>query len=213
MHGFSSRVPRSIIRPYPGPVRRGRAGAEAFRPDRLAASERRSKITVGVWGTTGPAVNPRRAGVAGFTLLEMLVVLVVAGIVITFGVVALTGYRAKAATEGAAHTFTRDLTLARSSARRAREAVVFRFDEVGLEYTLATEGGRQLVRRTFDGGSDMALSAIDLELPGDTLLFDERGTAYLGGGSETVGRAVFVAGDVQVEVAFNALGAARVEER
>lgn len=139
--------------------------------------------------------------------------LVVAGIVITFGIVALAGYRAKAASEGAAHAFARDLTLARTSARRAQEVVVFHFDESGLLYTLETEGGRQLARRSFDAGSDMTLTAIDLELPGDTLVFDERGTAYLGASSETVGTAVFTAGDVSMAVSFNALGAARIEER
>lgn len=210
---FPPRVPRCIIPPDPGPARRDSAGAEAFRPDRRVTSDRHSKIMDTVRGTTGPAAGSRAAGTSGFTLLEMLIVLVVAGISITFGVVALTGYRARAASEGAAHAFARDLTLARSSARRAREVVVFRFDEIGLGYTLETEAGRQLARRSFDAGSDMALTAIDLELPGDTLVFDERGTAYLGGSSETVGTAVFAAGEVAMEVAFNALGAARVEER
>ena len=87
-----------------------------------------------------------------------------------------------------------------------------RFYEGGRWYSVSTDGGRELSRRRFGAGSDHALTAIDLQTPGDSLRFDPRGLADLSGVGSTLGRARFSAGTVVYEVAFNSLGMAKVGE-
>ena len=76
---------------------------------------------------------------------------------------------------------------------------------------MTTEGGQELVRRRFGPAEDMNLSVLDLALSGDSLVFDRRGSADLGG--SPLGEAIFASGADTFAVSFNALGASKVEAR
>lgn len=147
----------------------------------------------------------------GFTLIELTVVLVLVSVVLALAAFNFSGYQSRTAARSGAQLFARDLTLARSAARRGREGVVVRFHEGSRWYTVTTDTGRELVRRRFGAGRDVVLSEIDLDLPGDSLVFDGRGVAGLHGA--TLGSAAFTAGNVEWEVSFNAMGASKVAER
>jgi prepilin-type N-terminal cleavage/methylation domain-containing protein len=147
----------------------------------------------------------------GFTLIEVLIVLVL--MVITLAITSLVfgAYQERASARQAANLFGRDLTLARSAALRARERVTIRFDEPGLAYEVVRASGDTLVTRSFDDGSDIELSEIDLDIDGDTLWFDSRGIADLTGAGGSLGVATFIAGGTSYTLSFNSLGASRTE--
>lgn len=149
-------------------------------------------------------------GPAGFSLVEITIVLVIGAVMLTLAASTFSSYQSRSSARRAAQVFSRDLTLARSSARRTREPVVVRFYESSLWYTVTTGSGRELARRRFGGGGDLRLSAIDLEITGDSVAFDESGVAEL---DSATGIASFTAGTTAWEVEFNALGASRLAER
>lgn len=153
--------------------------------------------------------RPRRTG---FTMLELLVVLVIAGVALAIVVARFSEWRDRAAAQQAAQVFARDLSVARSTSARGREEVVIRFYENSGWYTVTTASGREVARRRFGIGEEVPLSWIDLQVPGDTLVFSAQGIADLSGIASTLGQAFFAAGAVTYEVAFNSLGASRVGE-
>jgi prepilin-type N-terminal cleavage/methylation domain-containing protein len=148
-------------------------------------------------------------GRLGFTLLEMVVVLLIATTLLAVAAVSFTDYNERTSARRAAQVFARDLTLARSMAVRGRETVTIRFNESGMWYTVTTAGGRELARRRFGSAGDVPLSAVNLDLTGDSLRFSARGVGTLSG---TLGSAVFTAGNVAYQVQFNSLGASTVGE-
>jgi len=68
------------------------------------------------------------------------------------------------------------------------------------------------LHRSFDEDAEITLSSLDLEMAGDTLIFDNRGQADLGGAVGSLGRAVFSAGSRTYAVSFNSMGVARIDE-
>ncbi len=160
---------------------------------------------------SGGTPRPRRrsGGQRGFTLLEMMLVLVIGSVLV--GLAALTfsnvGYRGSA--RRAAQVFSRDLALARSMAVRGREQVVVRFNEGSLWYEVVTQSGRELATRRFGGNGDVSLSALALDQTGDSVAFSDRGIGTLSG---AVGKASFSPGAITYEVTFNSMGASQVGE-
>ncbi len=151
-------------------------------------------------------------GASGFSLIELVVVLILAGVWLAMAVGGMSGFNQKIAAHHAAQLFVRDLSMARAQAVRGRESVVIRFSESGRWYSISTMmTGRELIRRRFNVNADIGLAAIDLEVPGDTLLFTSRGILRGVGGQ--LGTATFVTGAATYAVLFNTLGAARVEKR
>jgi len=148
----------------------------------------------------------------GFTLLEVLFVAVLG--IITLGIAAQSyvGYVERTAAEHGAKIFARDLSMARSTAARRRQEVVVRFDESALSYEIETESGVVVARRSYGDGDDISLSSVDLEMPGDSVVFDARGIADLSGLAATLAEAHFRAGQRTFTVHFNSLGGARVDE-
>lgn len=149
----------------------------------------------------------------GFTLLEMTIVLVLSGLTLGFAALTFSDYARRVSAQRAAQVFARDLALARSSALRTREPVVIRFYEASRWYTVVMqESGDEVVRRRFGANGDIDLSAIDLYMQGDTVLFNGRGVASLSNAFGSLGEARFTAGTVRFDVTFNAMGASEVEE-
>ncbi len=147
----------------------------------------------------------------GFSLIEILVVLVLTVILMGITALVFSGYQERTSARQAATLFGRDLSLAKSAALRGRERVTIRFDEPGREYRVLREAGDTLFTRRFSDGSDIELSQINLELPGDSLWFDSRGVVDLSGASGSLGTAIFRAGGTSYTLSFNSMGASRVE--
>lgn len=153
---------------------------------------------------------------SGFTLLELLIVLILAAITLGFAGLTFSGYFQRSSARRAAQVFARDLALARSSAVRAKGTVVIRFFESSRWYqVVALSSGTELARRRFGVNADVDLSAIDLKFRGDTVIVSSRGVVDLSNilGSGTLGEASFKAGTTQYTVSFNSLGASKVEVR
>lgn len=162
----------------------------------------------------GRRFRPSPGGRGGFTLLELTIVLILAGVTLGFAGLTFSGYFQRSSALRTAQVFARDLTLARSSAIRARESVVIRFFESSRWYQIvAIPSGTELARRRFGVNADVDLSAIDLRFVGDTVVFSSRGVADLSTiqGSGSLGEARFKAGATQYSVFFNSMGASKVQ--
>ena len=156
------------------------------------------------------------SGGRGFTLLELLVVLVLASVTLGFAGLTFSGYFQRSSARGAAQVFARDLAMARAAAVRSKEPVVIRFYEASRWYqVVAQSSGTELVRRRFGVNADVELSAIELQFRGDTVLLSGRGVVDLSNilGAGALGEASFEAGSTRYTVSFNSLGASKVEER
>lgn len=152
----------------------------------------------------------------GFSLLELTIVLVIAGMGMGFAGLTFSGYFQRSSARRAAQTFAQDLTFARSAAMRARESVVIRFFESTRWYqVVAVSSDTELLRRRYGVSGDIELSAIDLLFRSDTVVFNSRGVASLSNiqGNGSLGEARFEAGSTEYSVFFNSMGASKVEER
>ena len=148
----------------------------------------------------------------GFSLVELAVVLLMAGLTLGVGIGVLSEYGRRVAAHHAAQLFVRDLSLARAHAVRGRESVVIRFSESSRWYSISTMAtGTELIRRRLNVNADIGLAAIDLEMPGDTLLFTSRGILRGVGGQ--LGTATFSSGSETYAVSFNIMGASKVTKR
>ena len=142
----------------------------------------------------------------GFTLVEMLIVLAITAIGLGFAGVAFTAYLDRVSAERAAQVFAQDLRLAREWAVRSREPVVIRFYEGSLWYEVeAQTTATEVTVRRFGVNADIDLTAVSLELTGDSLVFDTRGTADLSGAGGPLGTATFSSGAVTYTVSFNSM--------
>jgi prepilin-type N-terminal cleavage/methylation domain-containing protein len=147
----------------------------------------------------------------GFTLVEMVTVMVVLAVTFSMATGIFNGYLKRSAAKRAAEVFVQDLKLARDAALRSRQVVVVDFDEANLRYVVRAQSGDTLVHRFFHREAGLVLSSMDLQLQGDTLAFDGRGIATLGQSDAALGRAVFRSGDATFQVSFNSMGASRVD--
>ena len=146
----------------------------------------------------------------GFSLIEVMIVVVVGGVLLSLATVTFSSYNQRTAARRAAQVFSRDLTLARSIAVRGRERVVIRFDEINSDYLVTTAAGRDLAFRNFGVGGEYRLSSVDLGMPGDSLSFSSRGFADLSGLGTPLGTATFTGGNVAYKVEFNGMGTSKV---
>ena len=144
----------------------------------------------------------------GFTMIEIVIVLLIVGVLLSMGGSAFSMYRERTSARRAALVFSGDLMLARSTAIRDQEPVTVRFLETSRTYFVRTSSGRELVRRRFGRAADVNLSTLDLQLSGDSVAFTSRGIAQIVDGG--VGVARFRAGTTTYQVRFNSAGYARV---
>jgi type II secretory pathway pseudopilin PulG len=149
----------------------------------------------------------------GFTVVELLVSLILFTIALALASVVFAGYQSRTAAQRAAQVFAMDLSLARTSAVRGRRVVVVDFDEAGMSYVIREEAGDTLVKREFGRNDDIPLSSLDLQLTGDSLVFDTRGVGDLSGSGSSLGLASFAAGEAIYDVSFNVMGASKVDSR
>ena len=85
----------------------------------------------------------RRCPAAGFTLLELMVVLVLIGIIFTFAVLSFGGDDLAEAMEREAHRLATLVSLANDEAVLRGEELAMRFTEHGYEFMLLTAAGWQ----------------------------------------------------------------------
>lgn len=146
-------------------------------------------------------------------MLELIVVLTLLLVSLAVAAASFSAYQQRTTARRAAQLFAQDLSLARSTAVRSRKAVTVAFDETNLGYEVRTDEGVEVMRRSFQSGQDLVLSALDLRFPGDSVVFDSRGVGDLSGITGSLGKAVFEAGNTSYEVSFNSMGASRVDAR
>ena len=157
-------------------------------------------------------VSGRLGAPGGFTLLEMMIVLTISAVGLTFALLSFGGYFQRVNAEHAAQVFAQDLSLARAMAVRSREAVVIRFYEGSLWYEVeAQTSTTEVARRRFGVNADIDLSGIGLDFPGDSVVFDQRGIADLSGIVGPLGTANFSSGAVTYTVSFNSMGASKID--
>jgi len=151
---------------------------------------------------------------AGFTLIELTVVVAIAGVVLAMGALSLSDFFRRSSARRAAQVFAQDLVTARDYAVRVREPVVLRVYEGTLSYDVVSQDGfTEVLRRRFAGSSaDFELSELELDMSGDTLVFSSRGRINMSGADGALGIAAFSAGEITYEVRFNSLGASKVDE-
>ena len=149
----------------------------------------------------------------GFTLLELVVVMLLLSLSLAAAAGVFSAYQARTATQRAAQVFALDISLARTMAVRSRETVIIDFDESQVTYLVRSESGDTIVKREFSQTDEIRLDSIDLQLTGDSLVFNSRGVGDLSGAGSSLGVARFFAGDTGYDVSFNGVGASKVDKR
>jgi prepilin-type N-terminal cleavage/methylation domain-containing protein len=150
---------------------------------------------------------------SGFTLIELTVVVSISAIVLTMGTLAFSGYFQRNSARSAAQVFAQDLVAARSFSIRSQERVVIRFYESGLWYEVSSQSTlTEIARRRFGTNADIDLSAVTLDVDGDTLVFSSRGIADMSGVSGSLGTATFSSGAVTYTVSFNGMGTSKIDQ-
>ena len=149
----------------------------------------------------------------GFTVVELLVTLILFTISMALGTSVFSGYQARTAAHRAAQVFAMDLSLARAAAVRGRVAVVVYFDEAEGTYVIREESGDTIIKREFGREDDIPLDSLNLQMTGDSLVFDARGVGDLSGSASPLGTASFAAGAMVYDVFFNVMGASKVDSR
>jgi prepilin-type N-terminal cleavage/methylation domain-containing protein len=150
---------------------------------------------------------------AGFTIIELTVVVAVSAIVITIGTLSFSGYFQRNSARRAAQIFAQDLVAARSFAVRSQEPVVIRFYEGTLWYEVESQStATEIARRRFGTNADIDLSGVTLDTTGDSLVFSTRGVADMSGAGGALGTATFSSGAVTYTVSFNGMGASKIDQ-
>ena len=70
--------------------------------------------------------------------------------------------------------------------------------------------GQELLSRRYGDEGEVELTAIDLQMPGDSLVFNGRGMVDLSVIEGSLGTATFQSGSETYTVTFNSMGAARI---
>ncbi len=136
----------------------------------------------------------------GFTIPELLIVLVLAGTIAAFGFSGFAGLREAETLRSATRVVRQQLSLGRRAAVSRRETVRFR------------KIGDQLVLQASDGSTlkSIALSGVD-RLPVDSVLLRPATFRFNARGQAAPGSVYLFRGDRSVRIVCNFLGRLRVE--
>jgi Tfp pilus assembly protein FimT len=137
----------------------------------------------------------------------------IGAVLLTLGGLSFSGYFQRNSARRAAQVFAQDLTAARSFAIRSQEPVVIRFYESSLWYEVESQStGTEIARRRFGVSADIDLSAVALDMAGDSLVFGVRGIADMSGAPGSLGTATFSSGATSYTVSFNGMGASKIDQ-
>lgn len=123
---------------------------------------------------------PAHRGQAGFTLVELLIVLVVFSIVAAIGLGGFRRFNRSTNVDQAARALGSDVTLARSFAIRRGENVALVADEAARSYKIRDAAGNVLAAGGFGFSSDLPLTLLNIKTSGDSLTFNSRGMLVSG---------------------------------
>lgn len=164
-----------------------------------------TSMTKQTMNDSGEDMRERRNNEAGFTLVELLIVLSIVSLSMLIANSSYISFRESSALNRAARVVAADVALARSYAIRNRTAVALVADETARSYVIRDGTGNVYLNRAFDAASEMALESFDVSLPGDSISFNSRGMLNLGAATIDVGRS----GDGR-RVTLNAIGRWRI---
>lgn len=144
-------------------------------------------------GAGGDGVSPRsraaRTGRAGFSLIELLLVVVVFSITVGVGIEGFRQFNESATVDRAARVVAGDVVLARTHAIQRREHVSLVADEADRSYAIVDASGDTILVRRYNAASDLPLTLLDVKTSGDDLTFNARGLLASGSAVEIdVGR-------------------------
>lgn len=147
---------------------------------------------------------PIRNTTAGFTLIELMIVIVMLGIMLAIGLQGFRQYNESTTVDRAVNSIMADVTLTRSYAVQRRRNVSLVADEADRTYAIRDESsGDTLVVRSFSATSDLPLTLLDVQTGDDEVTFNSRGllAGGLSGVDIDVGRL-----DRERRIQINAMG-------
>lgn len=135
-------------------------------------------------GRPRPEGDPR-----GFSLLELLIVLVIIALATTVALGGYGAFRQSTVVSRAAERVAGDVALTHSYAVQRREHVSLVADEADRSYRIRTPAGVVLAARSYAAETDLPLTLLDVRTTGDSITFDGRGMRVRTGTAEIdVGR-------------------------
>lgn len=134
---------------------------------------------------------PRRTGQGGFSLIEVLMVLILLSIVLGIGAQGMQGFNEAGTATRAANAVAGDITLTRSYAVQRLSEVRLIADEAARTYAIVDVGANPddtLMTRRYSASSDLPLTRLDVGLGGNHVAFNSRGMVVTGGsvGTDTI---------------------------
>lgn len=142
---------------------------------------------------------------AGFTLVELLIVVVLLGIVLSIGVQGFRSFASANRVQQAAEAVAADATMTRLFALQRRETMEMAFDEAARSYAIRVRSSGDTLQTQSYSGGDLPLTRLDVD-GGSVLEFNARG--LLSGGA-TVSIEVESLGESR-RVDVSAMGRTRV---
>ena len=109
------------------------------------------------------AVAMERPRSAGFTLIELTIVILISSILTSIAFRSYGSYLDRTSSRRSAEMFSQDLTLARSEAVRARTAVTLLFDESAMIYVMRSASGDTLVTRAHQCQFNLILNVFNMK--------------------------------------------------
>jgi prepilin-type N-terminal cleavage/methylation domain-containing protein len=152
---------------------------------------------------TSSQIIGQRVGSAGFTLLELITVMLIISVMVGIASGQFTEYRNRTVPDRAARVVGSYVSLTRSYAVQRRSNVSLAIDPTARTIMIRTD--EDTIRTIpFGDGSDFELTVLDTNIDGDSLTFNGRGMCSVcgvGGNAITV-----TARSTTYLVTFNAIG-------
>lgn len=122
----------------------------------------------------------RSAGQAGFTILELLIVMTMFSVLVAVGLQGFKNFSRSASVDQAARALSSDVTLTRSLAVRRGGNVSLVADEGARRYVIRDASGNVLGAGDFSAESGAPLTLLDVKTTGDSITFNSRGMLVTG---------------------------------